>query len=162
MPNVTANGIQIEYDTFGDRSSPPLLLIMGLGAQMILWDEEFCDQLASQGLYVIRFDNRDIGLSTKFDEAGVPNVMEMIAAAQRGEEVKAPYTVDDMADDAVGLLDSLDIDKAHICGASMGGMIAQTVASRHPSCDLSLISIMSTTGAQSKGLPNHRQSWLPL
>ncbi|MBW2060837.1 MAG: alpha/beta hydrolase [Deltaproteobacteria bacterium] len=146
MPNVTANGIQIEYDTFGDRSSPPLLLIMGLGAQMILWDEEFCDQLASQGLYVIRFDNRDIGLSTKFDEAGVPNVMEMMAAAQRGEEVKAPYTVDDMADDAVGLLDSLDIDKAHICGASMGGMIAQTVASRHPSCVLSLISIMSTTG----------------
>ena len=126
MPNVTANGIQIEYDTFGDPSSPPLLLIMGAGAQMIMWDEVLCDLFAKQGLYVIRFDNRDVGLSSKFDDI--------------------PYTLDDMADDAVGLLDALGIEKAHILGASLGGMIAQTIAIRHPSRVWSLISMVSTTG----------------
>lgn len=146
MPNVKANEIQIEYDTFGDSSSPPLLLIMGLGAQMILWDEEFCEQLATKGHYVIRFDNRDIGLSTKLDEAGVPDVMAAMTAALEGKEVESPYSIDDMADDAVGLLDSLKIDKSHVCGASMGGMIAQVIAYRHPSRILSLTSIMSSTG----------------
>lgn len=146
MPNATANGIQIEYDTFGDSSAPPLLLIMGLGAQMILWDEEFCEQLAAKGHYVIRFDNRDIGLSTKIDEAGVPNVMEAMNIRLSGGKVDSPYSLDDMADDAVGLLDALGIDKAHVCGASMGGMIAQTVAMRHPDRVSSMTSIMSTTG----------------
>lgn len=126
MPNIIANGIQIEYDTFGDPSSPPLLLIMGAGAQMIMWEEEWCGLLASQGFYVIRFDNRDVGLSSKFDDI--------------------PYTLDDMADDAVGLLDALNIEKAHIVGASMGGMIAQTIAIHYPSRVWSLVSMVSTTG----------------
>ena len=146
MPNVTANGIQIEYETFGDSSSPPLILIMGLSAQMIFWYDEFCQLLADQNHYVIRFDNRGVGLSSKFEEAGVPNIMEAMTAALQGEKVESPYTLDDMADDSVGLLSSLGIDRAHICGASMGGMIAQTVGYRHPSRILSLISIMSTTG----------------
>lgn len=146
MPNVTANGIQIEYDTFGDKSSPPLLLIMGLGAQMIHWDEEFCKQLADKGLYVIRFDNRDVGLSTKFEEAGIPNIMEIMAAMAQGQEVESPYSLNDMADDAIGLLDALGIEKAHVCGASMGAMITQVVGYRHPARVLSLIPIMGTTG----------------
>jgi pimeloyl-ACP methyl ester carboxylesterase len=146
MPNVTANGIQIEYDTFGDSSSAPLLLIIGLGAQMIDWDEDLCEQLAGKGLYVIRFDNRDVGLSTKFEEAGIPDIMAAFGASMQGEAIEAPYTLDDMADDAVGLLDALGIEKAHFCGMSMGGMIAQTSAIRHPSRVSSLISIYSTTG----------------
>lgn len=146
MPNVIANGIKIEYDTFGEPSAPPLLLIMGLGAQMVLWPEEFCNLLASQCLYVIRFDNRDVGLSSKLDEAGEPDLTEIFADPQRGAELNIPYTLDDMADDAVGLLDALGIEKAHVLGISMGGMIAQTVAIRHPSRVLSLISMASGTG----------------
>ncbi|MFX1304842.1 MAG: alpha/beta fold hydrolase [Promethearchaeota archaeon] len=146
MPKAKVNDIEIEYDTFGDPSSRPLLLIMGLGAQMINWDEEFCEKLAERGFYVIRFDNRDVGLSTKFDDAGEPDLMKLFMSAQSGEKIEAPYTLEDMADDAVGLLDALDIEKAHICGMSMGGMIAQVIAYRHPSRVLSLISISSTTG----------------
>ncbi|MBI4831543.1 MAG: alpha/beta hydrolase [Candidatus Lindowbacteria bacterium] len=146
MATVKANGIQIEYDTFGNKSSAPLLLIMGLGAQMILWDEEFCKQLAARGHFVVRFDNRDIGLSTKFDDAGMPNIVKAMMARMQGEKIVSAYTIDDMADDSVGLMDALGIDKAHICGASMGGMIAQTIAIRHPKRVSSLISIMSSTG----------------
>lgn len=146
MPNVKANGIQIEYDTFGNRASRPLLLVMGLGTQMIAWDEAFCQQLAERGHFVVRFDNRDVGLSTKFEAAGLPNVLKAMAAAARGEEVRAPYTLDDMAEDTVGLLEALGLATAHVCGASMGGMIAQTMAIRHPSRLKSLISIMSSTG----------------
>jgi pimeloyl-ACP methyl ester carboxylesterase len=146
MPNMNANGIQIEYDTFGDRSSPPLLLIMGFSGQMILWDEELCDRLAKRGHYVIRFDNRDVGLSTKIEEAGEYDIMEVLPALGRGEEIKPPYTLDDMADDAIGLLDGLGLGKAHVCGASMGGMIAQTMAIRYPGRLLSLISMASSTG----------------
>ncbi|MFW9972533.1 MAG: alpha/beta fold hydrolase [Candidatus Odinarchaeota archaeon] len=146
MSKAKANNIEIEYETFGDPSSKPLLLIMGLGAQMIRWDIEMCERLAELGFYVIRFDNRDVGLSTKFDEAGEPDLIKLFMAAQRGEKVEAPYTLNDMADDAVGLLDALNIEKAHICGASMGGMIAQVIAYRHPSRVLSLTSIMSSTG----------------
>jgi len=146
MPKVKANGIQIEYDTFGDRASRPLLLVMGLGTQMIAWDEAFCQQLAAKGHYVVRFDNRDVGLSTKFEAAGVPNVLKAMSAAAKGEEVRTPYTLEDMAEDTVGLLDALEIATAHVCGASMGGMIAQTMAIRHPSRLRSLISIMSSTG----------------
>ena len=142
MPNVTANGIQIEYDTFGNSSSPALLLIMGGGSQMIYWEVEFCELLAKNDLFVIRFDNRDIGLSTKFEHAGIPDMM----AAMRGEPVNPPYTLEDMADDAVGLLDALGIKKAHICGASVGGMIAQVISYRHPEYVMSLTSIMSSTG----------------
>lgn len=146
MPNVTANGIQIEYDTFGDSSFPVLLLIAGNGAQMIVWDAEFCELLAKKGLFVIRFDNRDAGLSTKFDEAGIPDMMAAIKAAMEGKTVESAYTLDDMADDSVGLLNTLGIEKAHICGASMGGMIAQVISYRHPKYAMSLTSIMSTTG----------------
>ena len=146
MPNVTANGIQIEYEIFGNGSFPPLLLIMGLGAQMIFWPDEFCEMLAKRGHYVVRFDNRDVGLSSKFEDAGVPNIMEVMSSALQGQKVETPYTLDDMADDTIGLLDSLNIEMAHICGVSMGGMIAQIVAYRYPSRVLSLLSMMSTTG----------------
>lgn len=146
MSRVTVNGIQIEYETFGNPSDRPLLLIIGLGGQMIQWDDDLCKDLAKNGHYVIRFDNRDVGLSTKLDKAGVPNLIEIFGKIVQGEKVKPPYTLNDMADDAVGLLDALGIRKAHICGMSMGGMIAQTIAIRHPSRVLSLISIYSTTG----------------
>jgi pimeloyl-ACP methyl ester carboxylesterase len=142
MPSVSANSIQIEYETFGNPKSPPLLLIIGFGAQLIFWDNELCEQLAQRGHYVIRFDNRDVGLSSKLEEAGIPD----IGALMRGEAIDSPYTIEDMADDAVGLLDALGIDKAHICGMSMGGMIAQAVVINHPQRVLSLISIYSTTG----------------
>jgi len=146
MPNVTANGIQIEYDTLGDSSFPALLLIAGNGAQMIFWEVEFCESLAKKGYFVIRFDNRDAGLSTKFEEAGIPDFMAAIKAAMEGKPVESAYSLDDMADDAVGLLNALGIEKAHICGASMGGMIAQVISYRYPKHVLSLTSIMSTTG----------------
>jgi len=146
MPKAKANNIELEYETFGDSSSKPLLFVMGLGAQMITWEKDFCMKFVDKGFYVIRFDNRDIGLSTKFEQAGIPNIMNEIMAAQRGETLSPPYTLEDMADDAVGLLDALNIEKAHICGASMGGMIVQIIAIRHPSRVLSLTSIMSTTG----------------
>ncbi len=146
MTTLQANGIEIAYDTFGDTAGRPLLLVMGLGAQMLLWDEAFCEQLAAHGHYVVRFDNRDVGLSTKFDAAGVPNVIAMMQGMAAGKPPTAPYSLDDMADDAVALMSALDLDTAHICGASMGGMIAQTIAIRHPQRVRSLVSIMSTTG----------------
>jgi pimeloyl-ACP methyl ester carboxylesterase len=146
VPNVTANGIQIEYDTFGNSSFPALLLVAGNGAQMIFWEVEFCELLVKKGYFVIRFDNRDTGLSTKFEEAGIPDFLAAIKAAMEGKPLESAYSLDDMADDAVGLLNALGIEKAHICGASMGGMIAQVIAYRHPKRVLSLTSIMSTTG----------------
>jgi pimeloyl-ACP methyl ester carboxylesterase len=146
MPKVKANGIEIEYDTIGNPASPALLLIMGLGGQLIHWDRDFCRQLADKGLFVIRYDNRDTGLSTKFEAAGVPDMSAIIQALMQGQSIDTPYSVNDMADDAAGLLDALDIKKAHICGCSMGGMIAQSFAIRYPQRVLSLISIYSTTG----------------
>jgi len=154
MPRVESNGIEIEYDTFGDRGAEPLLLVMGLGAQMVLWHEDFCQQLAERGHVVVRFDNRDIGLSTKIAAAGVPNLLQMMMDAAMGKPVTAPYSLDDMADDTAGLLTALGIERAHVCGASMGGMIAQTVAIRHADRVKSLVSIMSTTG--DRGLPPPR------
>ncbi len=146
MPRASANGIELEYDTFGNPADPPLLLVMGLGAQMILWEEEFCEQLAASGFHVIRFDNRDVGMSTQLDAAGVPNVFEAMAAATAGKPVTAPYTLAEMADDTVALMTALGIERAHVVGASMGGMIAQTLAIRHPDRLLSMTSIMSATG----------------
>ena len=142
MSKAAANGIHIEYETFGDLPARPLLLIGGLADQLIHWDDDLCRDLSQRGHYVIRFDNRDAGLSTKFDQAGVGD----LGVLTKREKSSPPYTLDDMADDAVGLLDALGIRKAHICGASMGGMIAQTIAIRYPSRILSLISIYSTTG----------------
>ena len=146
MPHVAANGITIEYEEFGDRSGRPLLLIMGLGAQMILWREEFCEQLAARGHRVIRFDNRDVGKSSWFDALGVPDVTAAVGAALLRQPVQAPYLIRDMAADAVGVLDALHIDQAHVVGASMGGMIAQAVAVEFPSRVRTLTSIMSSTG----------------
>jgi len=124
----------------------PLLLIMGLSGQMLLWDKEFCTGLANRRLYVIRFDNRDVGLSTKIETTDSADPGMLLEAAWKGKKITPPYTLDDMADDAFGLLDGLDIKQAHVCGASMGGMIAQTMAIMHPERVLSLISIASTTG----------------
>jgi len=142
-----ANGIEIAYQTFGERSDPALLLVMGLGAQLIHWPEEFCELLASRGFYVVRFDNRDVGHSTKLEDAPVPDLLALAA----GDAGAAAYTLDDMADDAVGLLDHLEIDAANVVGASMGGMIVQTLAFRHPQRVLSVCSIMSTTGDRTVG-----------
>jgi pimeloyl-ACP methyl ester carboxylesterase len=149
MPTAPSNGIELFYDTFGSASDPALLLVMGLGAQMTLWDEDFCSSLAGNGFHVIRFDNRDVGLSTKFEAAGAPDMAKVMT----GDASAAPYTLWDMADDAVGLLDHLGIAKAHIVGASMGGMIVQAMAIRHPDRLLSLTSIMSTSGNPTVGQP---------
>jgi len=138
---IKSNGVELEYETFGKATDPALLLIMGLGAQLTHWPEELCEKLAAKGFYVIRYDNRDVGLSTKFEDAGAPDMPAIF-----GGTAKPAYTLDDMAADAAGLLEALDIPKAHIVGASMGGMIAQLVAANHPQRTLSLTSIMSTTG----------------
>ena len=154
MPAARGNGIEIAYETFGAPEGRPLLLIMGLAVQMILWDDHFCAALASRGHRVIRFDNRDVGLSTKCDWAGMPDAAAAMQAALLGERVDAPYTLRDMAADAVGLLDALGIAAAHVVGASMGGMIAQAMAIADPARLLSLTSIMSSTGDRS--LPTAR------
>jgi len=141
-----ANGIYLCYQTFGQRSDPPVVLIMGMGAQMVGWDDEFCEQLARRGHFVVRFDNRDSGKSTRFDRAGVPDVMLALTRAWLGRPVDAPYLLSDMARDVTGLLDVLGIDKAHLVGASMGGTIAQTLAIEQPHRVMTLTSMMSTTG----------------
>ena len=146
MPQTTANGITIEYEEFGDHGGRPLLLIMGLGAQMVLWHEDWCRQLAARGHRVIRFDNRDVGKSTWMDQLGVPDMTAVMTAALLRQPVKAPYLLRDMAADAVGLLSALGIESAHIVGASMGGMIAQSVAIEFPARVRTLTSIMSSTG----------------
>jgi pimeloyl-ACP methyl ester carboxylesterase len=132
MPRVATHGIELAVESFGRESDPALPRVMGLGAQMILWDEAFCEALAARGFRVIRFDNRDVGLSTRLTSAGMPNVMAAMAAAATGQPVPAAYTLSDMADDTAGLLDALGIAAAHVVGASMGGMIAQTLAIRDP------------------------------
>lgn len=149
MPRVQANGVELEYDTFGDPADPALVLIMGLGAQLIDWPEEFARQLAGHGFHVLRFDNRDAGKSTWLDDLPVPDLAALLAGGGA-----PPYTLADLADDTVGLLDALDIDRAHIVGASMGGMVAQRVVLDHPDRVLSLTSIMSTTGDPSVGQPS--------
>lgn len=146
MASIAANGITIEYESFGDTKAPVVLLIMGLGAQLTLWPIELCEALVVRGFRVIRFDNRDIGLSMKFDAAGVPDMAALMMATMSGRKPEIAYSLEDMANDAVGLLDALGIARAHVVGASMGGMIAQLVAAHHPQRTLSLTSIMSTTG----------------
>ena len=146
MPQITANGIQLEYESHGDPANPPLLLIMGLGGQLTLWPIELVEALVARGYHVIRYDNRDIGLSQKFGEHGVPNFKRVALMRLFGLRARIPYRLTDMAADAVGLLDALGIKQAHVVGASMGGMIAQLVAATWPERVLSLTSIMSTTG----------------
>lgn len=146
MAQLTANGITLEYDTFGSEESRPLLLVMGLGAQMIHWRDGFCELLADRDHFVIRFDNRDSGLSEKFGHLGMPDMGELATQLLAGEPAQAPYTLDDMAADAFGLLDALEVEAAHICGASMGGMIVQAMALTAPERIRTLTSIMSSTG----------------
>jgi pimeloyl-ACP methyl ester carboxylesterase len=144
---VGPSGIDIAYERFGDPGAPPVLLVMGAGAQMIEWPDGFCRELVDRGLQVIRFDNRDAGRSTHFPDAPVPD----FAAALAGDLSTASYSLSDMAADAVGLLDVLGIGAAHVVGASMGGMIAQVVAIEHPDRVRSLTSMMSTTGEPGVG-----------
>ena len=141
-------GVTLCYDEFGDRSDPTMLLVMGLGTQMIAWHEDFCRELAGRGFHVVRFDNRDSGRSTHFP-GRPPTVRELLTRRLPAQ----PYTLEDMADDAAGLLRALDIAPAHVVGASMGGMIAQLLAARHPELVRSLASIMSSTGSRTKGQP---------
>jgi pimeloyl-ACP methyl ester carboxylesterase len=149
MPSIQTNNITLEYEIIGPENGPPLLLIMGLGMQMIAWPEGFCAKLVEVGFRVIRFDNRDVGLSTKLDHLGSPNIpLEFIKFMMR-LPLKSPYLIDDMARDAAGLLDQLGIERAHVAGASLGGMIAQNLAANFPGKVLSLTSIMSTTGRRS-------------
>ncbi|HVM07395.1 MAG TPA: alpha/beta hydrolase [Acidimicrobiales bacterium] len=142
MPRAEANGIELEYEAFGDDGAPAVFLISGWGSQLISWHDSFCDELVRRGFRAIRFDNRDVGLSSKID-----------ARPERPSERDdgSTYALEDMADDTVGLMDALGVDKAHVMGASMGGMIAQVIAIRHPNRVLSLTSIMSTTGARDVG-----------
>jgi pimeloyl-ACP methyl ester carboxylesterase len=148
MPCVEANGLEFEYDTFGESGAPPLLLIMGLGAQMISWDEDFCQLLAGRGFHVVRFDNRDVGLSTKLDHLGTSDLSAVAGGSQQ-----PPYRLEDLADDSAGILTALGIDAAHVVGASMGGFVAQLLAIRHPSRVLSLTSIMSAPGGMTDNAP---------
>jgi pimeloyl-ACP methyl ester carboxylesterase len=141
-----ANGITIAYECYGPEDRPAVLLIMGNGAQLTAWPAELIGELVKRGYRVIIYDNRDVGLSTRFDAAGVPDVQAVIEARLAGKPSPLPYTLDDMAKDAVGLLDALGVKKAHVVGVSMGGMIAQLVVANHPEHTLSLTSIMSTSG----------------
>jgi pimeloyl-ACP methyl ester carboxylesterase len=151
MPVISANGIEIAYDNRGNRDDPAILLIMGLATQMIAWPEEFCDSLAARGFRVVRFDNRDIGQSTKFQAAPPIDLGAVLQRVMAGEKINPPYDLTDMAADTVGLMDRLAIEKAHVVGASMGGMIAQIVAAKYPNRVRSLVSIMSSSG--DPGLP---------
>jgi pimeloyl-ACP methyl ester carboxylesterase len=156
MPQTQANGITIEYETFGDPNDPAILLIMGLSMQLIAWPTQFCQALADAGYFVIRFDNRDAGLSQKIEGKRSPHMLWAIALSLLGRPVNAPYTLRDMALDSVGLLDALEIEKAHMVGASMGGMIAQILATHHPTRVHSLTSIMSSPGNFRHALPTPR------
>jgi proline iminopeptidase len=146
IKTLPANGIELCYESLGNNEAPTLLLIMGLGMQLLAWPDAFCQGLVDQGFRVIRFDNRDVGHSSKIRWNKRPNILLAMAAAWVGLPVRAPYLLDDMANDTIGLLDALHIERAHIIGASMGGMIAQCRAARYPDRLLSLTSIMSTTG----------------
>lgn len=148
--NVGPARIEIAYERMGDPAGLPVLLIMGVGAQLIAWPDGFCDELVRRGLHLIRFDNRDVGESTHLSGAPPPDM----AAALAGDHSSVSYTLSDMAADAVGLLDALGIDSAHVVGASMGGYIAQTIAFEHPRRVRSLTSMMSTTGDPSVGQPH--------
>ena len=148
MPRARVGELELEYDTIGSSDDPAVLLGMGLGAPLIHWPTDFCQRLADGGFQVIRFDNRDAGLSTKLDGVQV-DFLSLVAAALDGQEVfNTPYELSDMANDAFGILDELDINQAHIVGASLGGMIAQTMAIEQPDRVLSLTSIMSATGTR--------------
>ncbi len=145
-------GIALEWEGFGDRSAEPIVLIMGLGAQMILWPDGFCRQLAARGFWVVRFDNRDVGLSTKLHDQGVPRIpLRLLARTLLGIRIAGRYSLSDMATDTAGLMDALGLASAHVVGMSMGGMIGQTLAIEHPERVRSLVSYASSCGDD--GLP---------
>src|SRR3954467_4837021 len=146
---ATLERLRLCYETFGDDSRPALLLVMGLGTQMIGWDAEFCSQLADRGFFVVRYDNRDVGRSTHLDERPPPTTVEILTRRHRNPA----YTLGDMAADGIGLLDQLGVDAAHVVGASMGGMLAQLMAAWWPDRVRSLVSIMSSTGSLLSGQP---------
>ena len=150
VARVKANGIDIAYETFGDPAHPPLVLVMGLGTQMLGWPDAFCQDLADRGHHVVRFDNRDVGLSTHLDHLPVPTTTDVLLRRP------APYGIDDMAEDVVGLLDALGLHRVHLVGASMGGYVAQSVALRHPDRLRSLSLIMTSTGSRRVGQPKPR------
>jgi pimeloyl-ACP methyl ester carboxylesterase len=141
-----SGAVRLAFDAFGERENPPIMLIMGLGAQRFFWEDGFCKMLAEQGFWVIRFDNRDVGESTVLADRLPPNLLQLAASGLFDAAVSTPYSLKDMADDVVSLMAQLGITKAHIVGASMGGMIAQLLAIHHPQNVLSLTSIMSSTG----------------
>ena len=154
MPNIHANNIDIYYEENGPADGPVILLVMGLGAQMIAWPDEFIHGLVSKGYRVIHYDNRDVGMSQRMEGAKAPHLVWTMFKARIGLPVRVPYTLGDMAADGIGLLDALGIDKAHVVGASMGGMIVQLMAANHPERTLSMTSIMSSSGKA--GLPGAR------
>ena len=151
MSRAKANGIEIEYEAIGSKSDPALLLVMGLGAQLTIWPDPLFKGLADRGFHVIRYDNRDTGLSSDFGSWGLPNIPAAVMKAMKGEKPDAPYVLADMAADAIGLLDALGVESAHMVGASMGGMIVQIVAALYPQRTRSMVSIYSTSGRP--GLP---------
>jgi len=147
MPRAQANGIEIEYETFGDpEAGRPLVVVRGLGTQMIQWHPEFRNALVDRGHYVVTFDNRDVGQSQWFDEAGLPDLVGILEAMRAGREPELAYTLHDMADDVVGLMDALGLETAHVAGMSMGGMLTTVIGYRHPERVRSLIPIMASTG----------------
>ena len=154
MPNIRANNIDIYYEENGPADGPVILLVMGLGAQMIAWPDAFIHGLVSKGYRVIHYDNRDVGMSQRMEGAKAPHLVWTMFKARIGLPVRVPYTLSDMAADGIGLLDALGIDKAHVVGASMGGMIVQLMAANHPERTLSMTSIMSSSGKA--GLPGAR------
>ncbi len=155
MPNIDANGISLHYESIGRESDPTIVLVMGLAVQMILWPDPFCQMLVDRGYRVVRFDNRDVGLSSHLDHLGTPNIPLEYARFLLGLAVRSPYRLDDMAGDTAALIQTLGLSRVHLVGASMGGMIAQNVAAAHPERLASLTSVMSTTGRRS--LP--KASW---
>jgi pimeloyl-ACP methyl ester carboxylesterase len=146
MTEMNANGITIEYETHGEADNPALILIRGLGTQLIHWPQAMLARLVLAGFFVVIFDNRDVGLSTKFDAAGAPDLADLMARGGRGEDIDVPYTLDDMAGDVIGLMDGLNIDRAHIAGISMGGMMAQVLAAKHGGRLRSMAAIMTHSG----------------
>jgi pimeloyl-ACP methyl ester carboxylesterase len=154
MPHIAANDIELHYEDHGPTEAPVILLVMGLGAQMIAWPDEFVQGLVGEGFRVIRYDNRDVGLSQRMEHAATPNLVWTMLKARFGLPLGVGYTLSDMAKDGIGLLDSLGIEQAHVVGASMGGMIVQLMAANHRERLLSMTSIMSSSGAP--GLPGPR------
>ena len=154
MPKISVDRLELEYESIGDPAAPVILLVMGLGMQLVAWPDAFCEALAAKGFRVVRFDNRDIGLSSKLDDLGVPDINRQAIRYLLHLPLRSPYYIEDMARDTLGLMDALGIARAHVVGASMGGMIAQNLAAATPARVASLVSVMSTTG--SRRLPNPR------